>query len=366
MRRLLPVILPTLTLLFGAGGARAEAPDDPNQPEPEGVSWLDDWSLLPVLFYSPETDVGIGLAVIRSLALPEDNPIVSTLALGVIYTTKAQFITRFEPDLRFGDDGFVHAVVSYQRYPTRFFAEGAHPDDPGEPYDERSLSGHLDGRLAVAGKVRAGLRWEYRHNVLTDFVSGGVLERSGLPGLGSYFVSGLGPVLSLDTRDDPRRPTCGLLLELRMIQFGPITGADSDALQVGAEVRGYLDLKRGHVLAAEVHGRLTAGDLPFQLLPTLGGPNHLRGWYQGHLRGRHALLAQLEWRFPLVWRIGGAAFFALGEAVPSLEDLSLERIRAGGGVGLRYLLNKKQNVTIRLDLAWGSGFGAYVDVLEAF
>jgi len=106
--------------------------------------------------------------------------------------------------------------------------------------------------------------------------------------------------------------------------------------------------------------------MPYQLLPRLGGPNHLRGWYEGHLRDRHSFLAQLEWRFPIAGRIGGAAFGAIGEAVPNLGDLSLERVRAGGGVGLRYLLNQRQNVTIRLDLAWGSGFGAYFDVLEAF
>jgi len=356
------------------GGVEGDAPPGEDRPplsvpDDQGIqarSWLDDWSILPVLFYSPETEIGLGLAVIRSLELPEGNPTVSTIAVGVIYTTREQFIARLEPDLRFGDDAFVHAIVRYQRFPTRFFDEGAHPGDAGEPFDERSLFGHLDGRLATGGKVRAGLRWEYRYNVVTEHVAGGALERSGHAGLGSYFASGLGPAVSLDTRDDPRGPRHGVLAELRAVGFSAFTGADFDALQVGLELRGYLHLGHGHVLAGEVHGQLTAGDVPFQLLPRLGGANHLRGWYEGHLRNRHALLGQLEWRFPLGSRFGGAAFFALGQAVPHLGALSLERVRAGGGLGLRYLLNRRQNVSIRLDLAWGSGFGAYFDVLEAF
>ena len=371
-----PVVPPLVLLLalaVGTGPARAEPEPPADGPPAESVpdhaakrSWLDDWTVLPILFYSPETEIGLGLAVIRGLELPEGNPIVSTVAFGIIYTTREQFITRLEPDLRFGDDAFVHAIIRYQRFPTRFFDPGAHPGDAGEPYDERSLFGHLDGRITATGKLRVGLRWEYRYNTVTEHVAGGELEASGLSGLGSYFTSGLGPVVSLDTRDDPRRPHHGVLAELRVIGFSALTGAGEDALQVGCEVRGYVDVGHGHVLAGEVHAQLTAGDLPFQLLPHLGGASHLRGWYEGHLRNRHALLGQLEWRFPIASRFGGAAFVALGEAVPGLGELSLERLRAGAGLGLRYLLNRRQNVSVRLDVAWGSGFGAYFDVLEAF
>jgi len=335
-------------------------------PAADEGSWTDDWSILPVVFYSPETEVGFGFAVIRSLAVPADNPSVSTVALGVIYTTKAQLITRLEPDLRFGDRAFVHSVLRYQRYPNRFFEPGARLGDEGEPFAEESLIGHLDGRITLTGRLRAGLRWELRYNDVTESVANGVLESSGYDGLGSYFASGVGPVISFDSRDEPRLPTRGVLVDLRAVGFAGVTGSGFAGLRVDMELRGYLDLGNCHVLAGEVSAQMTTGDMPFQLLPHLGGPNHLRGWFEGHLRDRHSLLAQLEWRFPLLGRVGGAAFIAVGEAVPALSEVSLERLRAGGGLGLRYLLNQRQNVTIRLDLAWGSGFGAYFDVLEAF
>ncbi len=335
-------------------------------PKTDESSWTDDWSILPVVFYSPETDFGFGAAVIRSFALPEDNPSISTVALGIIYTTKGQLITRLEPDLRFGNTAFLNLVLRYQRYPTRFFDPAVHPDDPGEPFDEASLIGHVDGRVTLTGRLRAGLRWEYRYNDVSETVPGGALEQSGYPGLGSYFASGIGPVISFDSRDEPRLPKRGLLLELRALGFANYTGSNFAALRVDAEVRGYLSLGNCHVLAGEILAQVSTGDLPFQLLPRLGGASHLRGWYEGHLRNQHALLGQLEWRFPIVGRVGGAAFVAVGQTVPNLADLSLERMRVGAGLGLRYLLNQRQNVTIRLDLAYGSGFGAYFDVLEAF
>ena len=351
---------------LGVEDARATQLTDPADQKAEERSWLDDWSLLPVLFYSPETAVGFGAAVIRSLALPSGNPILSTLSAGVIYTTEGQFITRFEPDLRFGDDAFVHAVFGYQRYPTRFFSEEARASDPGEAYDERSMMGHVDARVTYTGKVRVGLRWEYRHNELTDYVDGGRLEQSGLRGRDPYFASGLGPVVSLDTRDDPRLPTRGVLADAKLLGITIVNGDTAGALQLGVDLRGYIDLGAGHVLAGEIGATLTHGDPPFQLLPQLGGPNFLRGWYAGHLRGRHAFLAQLEWRLPVWKRIGAAAFVGLGETVMRFEQLGFDRVRAGGGLGVRYLLNKRQRVTVRFDLAWGSGLGAYVDVLEAF
>lgn len=376
----------TCTLVAWSAGARAEPAPEPGQerprrelpidletgeePEPktgEQRSWMDDWSLLPVLFYSPETEVGFGAAAIRSLAIPEDNPSVSTIAFGVIYTTKNQFITRIEPDLRFGDDAFLHVIARYQRFPTRFFDPGAHPGDDGEPYDEKTFMGHVDGRFTLTGHLRAGLRWRYRYNDLTDFVASGALEQSGYPGLDSYFASGIGPVLSFDSRDEPRLPHRGVLAEVLAIGFADFTGSGFDALLIDLDLRGYIEFARCHVIAGELRGQLTVGDeIPFQLLPRLGGPNYLRGWYEGHLRNRHTLLAQLEWRFPLVGRVGGAAFISLGEALEDLSDFSLDKVRAGGGVGVRYLLNRRQNVTIRFDIAWGSGFVAYFDVLEAF
>ncbi len=375
------IILSSL-LVSGGGWSRAESGrrDTPApapgpgrggfEPEleapPTTSSWTDDLSLLPILFYSPETEVGFGLAAILSLAIPEANPSVSTIAFGVIYTTEDQLIARVEPDLRFGGDAFLHMSVRYQRFPTRFFAPGADPDDEGEPYDEKTFMGHVDQRFTVGGRLRAGLRWEFRYNDLTAHVAGGVLESSGYPGLRRYFASGIGPVVSFDSRDEPRLPRRGVLAELRMIGYAGFSGADFDALRFDVDLRGYLTLSGCHVLAGQIQTQLSTGALPFQLLPRLGGPNFLRGWYEGHLRDRHAMLAQLEWRFPIWDRVGGAAFFSIGQAVADLADVSLDRLRAGGGLGLRWLLNQRQNVTVRFDLAWGSGFAAYFDVLEAF
>ena len=350
----------------------AESPGDDGGPTlptpierpPEG-SWLDDWSILPLLFYSPETDLGFGLAVIRSLAVPEDNPSISTVALGVIYTTKGQFITRLEPDFRFGDTAFVHAVLRYQRYPTRFFGPGARLGDDGEPFDEETIMGSLDGRVTLTGRFRAGLRWDFRYNDVRDHVAGGVIETSGARGLERYFASGIGPVFSYDSRDEPRLPRRGLLAELRLIAFASATGSDYDALRADLDLRGYLALGC-HVIAGQLWAQTTSGRLPFQLEPRLGGANFLRGWFEGHLRDRHALLGQLEWRFPIVGRLGGAAFVAVGEAVPRLDALAIDRLRAAAGGGVRWLLNQRQNVTIRLDFAYGDDFAAYFDVLEAF
>ena len=78
------------------------------------------------------------------------------------------------------------------------------------------------------------------------------------------------------------------------------------------------------------------------------------------------MAVQAEWRFPLVGRLGGVVFASAGTAFSRVDTLGTDDLRADGGVGLRFALNRPQRVNLRVDLAYGSEFQFYVDVLEAF
>ena len=345
-------------------------------PEPadddDAPSSLDDWSFIPIVFYTPETSIGFGAAVIYSFDVSNHTaPSLSTLAGGIIVTGEEQVIARIEPDVRF-EDVLMHGFVRFQRYPTRFFGPGGHPGDAGEPYDESTLSANLDTRyrLARPGELldtaSVGGRCDLAWNEIVGTREGGVLEAAHPLGLRPFVALGCGPVLAIDSRDDVRLPTRGVYAEARASVWSSLYGPPFQALMADLDVRGFLDLGAGHVLAGQVRFRTTEGALPFQLLPRLGGTNHLRGWFDGHLRDQNAILLQLEWRLPIVWKIGAAIFASTGQAFHRYRDMSFDDFRFAAGAGLRFLFNKKQTVSVRCDVAYGSDIAVYVDVLEAF
>jgi len=352
---------------------RTDTPDTASTvPDPDAPDALDDWSFIPVVFYTPETSFGFGAAVIHSFN-PTTSPTtqLSTMAAGVIVTTEGQVVVRLEPDFRF-DDVFMQGVVRFQRYPTRFFPGGGHPGDPGEPYDELAFISNMDVRYRLgpigstlehlSGGVRCDVRW----NEVTEVTADGDFVTADPLGLDPYAALGCGPVLAFDTRDDVRLPSRGLYMQTRLAGFVGLYGESFTTLVGDLDLRAYVDLGKRHVLASQLVLRATLGDLPYQLLPRLGGSSLHRGWFEGHLRDQNTLLLQFEWRFPLVWKLGATVFASAGQAFDRFSELSPDGLRFAVGAGLRFFLNQRQKVNLRLDLAWGSGFAAYVDVLEAF
>lgn len=340
--------------------------------DPDAPDALDDWSFIPVVFYTPETAFGLGAAVIHSFN-PTTRPTtqLSTFAAGMIVTTDGQVVLRFEPDIRF-DDVFMQGLIRFQRYPTLYFPDGGHPGDLGERFDELAFISNMDVRFRLGqpdsplGDLSGGVRCDVRWNDVTELTPDGDLATADPIGLDPYVALGCGPVLAYDTRDDVRQPTRGLYAQARLSGFVALYGESFTSLVADLDLRAYVDLGQRHVLASQLALRSTLGDLPYQLLPRLGGSSLHRGWFEGHLRDQNTLLLQLEWRFPLFWKLGATVFASAGQAFDGFDELSPSGLRFAAGAGLRFFLNQRQKVNLRLDLAWGSGFAVYVDVLEAF
>ena len=53
--------------------------------------------------------------------------------------------------------------------------------------------------------------------------------------------------------------------------------------------------------------------------------------------------------------------------MPKLTAFGWDRLKYSLGTGLRYVINKRDGATLRLDLAWGrASFGLYATAQEAF
>ena len=94
--------------------------------------------------------------------------------------------------------------------------------------------------------------------------------------------------------------------------------------------------------ALSFHGRVqTAFDkddqqIPFFMLPALGGGSSLRGYPSWRFRDRNSLLLQAEWRIMVNRYLDMAFFYDAGKVVPRTSDLDLDGLKDDYGFGLRF------------------------------
>jgi Omp85 superfamily domain len=161
--------------------------------------------------------------------------------------------------------------------------------------------------------------------------------------------------LTADTRDHRSYPSTGSMYR----------GAATSYVSEGAsgftfrhyEVEGaqYIPLAdRRWVLAFRgwaLYSRVPTGNqIPFYLLPTIGGSNTLRDflWYRFH--DNNTLVVNAESRFGLYQHLDLAVFYDAGNVAAAFDDLNLRKKSYGAGVRLH-----TDTTTIgRMDVAYGS------------
>ena len=89
--------------------------------------------------------------------------------------------------------------------------------------------------------------------------------------------------------------------------------------------------------------------IPFVDFPTIGGPYYLRGYPRARFRDRLALLANVEYIYPIDTRASGFLFIDPGGVWQSLADLNVGQTRLGYGGGVE--IHGKRSFLFRLQLA---------------
>ena len=178
---------------------------------------------------------------------------------------------------------------------------------------------------------------------------------------------GLGAVFLIDHRNNTAYPSKGFYLEVSGYHFGKAFGSDFRYNNINFEFNRYYGLGNDRVLATNTMLRLNEGDVPVQRLATAGGDKILRGYARNRFHDDHFAGTQAEYRFPLFWRLGGAAFAGIGDVFDKPKDISFSTVKYSIGTGLRYAIRPDQKLNSRLDVGYGrEGFNIYLMIGEAF
>ena len=111
-------------------------------------------------------------------------------------------------------------------------------------------------------------------------------------------------------------------------------------------------------VAASTSDSATGQQMPFYLMPTLGGNDSLRGFRDYRFRGPHALLLQGEYRFEIWSGLDGALFYDTGKVAMRRADLNFSDLQSDYGFGFRF--NTDNGNIVRVDAAFGSSDGKHL------
>jgi len=92
--------------------------------------------------------------------------------------------------------------------------------------------------------------------------------------------------------------------------------------------------------------------IPFFMLPALGGGSDLRAFSSWRFRDRNSLLLQAEWRIMVNRFLDTAVFGDFGKVTASRSDLNLHGLKTDGGFGFRF--HGPLATPLRLDFAQGA------------
>ena len=171
------------------------------------------------------------------------------------------------------------------------------------------------------------------------------------------FNSGLGFLLTYDSRDVPANAYRGMYLDFRGIMYAKFIGSDQTFYRLEIDYRQYKSLGKRRVLAWTAQTKNVFGDVPLTQYALTGTPFDLRGYYMGQYRDKSSHVVMAEYRQMLntdrsTWvkrmlnHIGFVAWTRCGFMGPTPGKI--EGVLPNYGVGLRIEVQPRMNV--RLDL----------------
>ena len=318
--------------------------------------------------YSPDFGLLVGGSALMTFSMnPRDTtlqrsvlPVAMAVMLngGLNVTTKPQFFFN-------GDKFRIFGVFSYKNTVENFYDIGysANKDYPrGKSTSQYDYSGiqvnpwflfRIKGSNFFAGpqvdfnydKVRKPARGmtELPSYIAAGGTSSGYTSRS----------SGVGFLLTYDTRDVPANAYQGIYFDLRGVLYQKWLGGDSNFSRLEIDYRQYKALGQRKVLAWTVQSKNVFGDVPLLKYSLSGTPYDLRGYYMGQYRDKssHLLIAEYRqmfntdrsnWFKRVMSRVGYVAWGGCGFMGPTPGKI--EGVLPNVGLGLRIEVQPRMNV----------------------
>jgi outer membrane protein assembly factor BamA len=300
---------------------------------------------------------------------------ISSISGSADYTLLNQFMFNITPKIYVGKNKwYLYSNLNFKKYPDFYYGIGNKPTNIKQTFTSHNISLTLQPQYALTHEVLIGAILGGRYESLTtdsnfQFISDRVYTEYGKAGWEPFSEINLGFLISYDSRDNHFYPQKGIFAKSTLSATKAGWGSSYSVTDLSLDFRQYISIFRNHIFAYQAYysGSYSKNEIPFQLLPTLGGRDLMRGFRQGMYRDNVLMLLQTEYRIPVYKRLKAAVFMSAGDVVNS-ADYKIEKLKLAYGAGLRYRLNDAR-VHLRVDLAknnYGEKWQFYITATEAF
>ena len=329
----------------------------------------------PVMSYSPETNFafGIGAKYLFKFSGSGEETRVSNMPITFQYTLNSQYFLYSGFEIFTNQEKWViEGNFLFQNYPRLYYGIGnSTPESAEEVYDYNQLLIEpifLKQAFIKHLFVGAGIRYNHIYN--TDFEEDGLIATEQLDGFDGSTSVGVEAAALYDSRDVILNASSGWYLEFTHGEYGKFLGGTNSFHLTRIDLRHFLKVskKNNDVLGFQFVGRTVRNNQPFSEFSFLGSSEIMRGYREGRFVDRDLVAAQAEYRKTFKdSRVGAVAFLGTGNVFNNIDEFQFSSLKPNYGVGLRYKLDKTENLNIRVD--WGFGRGTneiYLGIAEAF
>ncbi|MDF3028668.1 MAG: surface antigen [Fluviicola sp.] len=328
----------------------------------------------PTIAYSPETSLELGLSALYvRYAKGDTNNRLSEINGFAFYTFQNQFGGIIEHALYTDKNTwFFLGKLKFQSFPLTFYGIGASaPNIKLSKVEAFQFQLKERALHKLHGNFYAGLEFDLQHLgrvQFNDYDTSNYYEKP-LGHEGSTNL-GIGMGLLYDNRHNVLNVRHGFFSELAFLYYGPQFGGKYEFSSIFTDIRWFHPIRKRNVLALHAVGQFSFGNPPFNQLALLGGESIMRGYYLGRFRDRNLIAAQAEYRmlpFSFAKRWGASVFAGTGFVYNTFSSVESNHLLVAAGAGLRFLLFRKKDVWVRLDVAFTKeGQGVYIFIGEAF
>lgn len=319
-------------------------------------------SILPVptFGYTPETQTYAGAVCLFNYRLGNANDTrASNAKIEFTYTQRKQIISEIGWNVFSNQEKiFSSGRISYSKFPDYFWGKGINaPDSNRITYSTGRLLMETVFAFRIKQNTYLGPTFrmlEYSQSKLIDgkqevFNQIETGKSISLPGIA--FIK--------DTRNNLLLPEKGMYFTF---QYSYILHPAKSYHRILLDARKYGKWKN-NILAIRFKNLYSDG--PMYDLALLGGDDNARGYYAGRYRDKMSSSLQAEIKRTIFKRWGLAVFG--GTSTVTDNDFTL-RLKPNFGGGIRFLIDRKENINLRLDYAVGTNgnSGFYIAFGESF
>ncbi|MCD8081097.1 MAG: BamA/TamA family outer membrane protein [Bacteroides sp.] len=322
--------------------------------------------------YTPDLGLLIGGSALATFRInPEDkDQMRSVVPIGMAVMFKGGFNVTSRPQLFFKDDRFrIFGEFLYKNMEDNYYGVGystnrdyIRSDSTSQyRYNGIQINPWFLFRLGTSGFF-VGPQLEVNYDKMKKpakylIEDPAYIAAGGTSGGYSNFSTGLGFVLTYDTRDVPANSYRGIYLNARGMVYGKYLGSDNNFYNVSMEYRQYQSVGNRRTLAWMLQSQNVYGNVPLNKYTLTGTPFDLRGYYRGQYRDKSSHTAIVEYRQMintsrdtrfkrLLHHLGFAAWTGCGFMGPTMGKI--EGVLPNYGAGLRIEVQPRMNV--RLDI----------------